>query len=254
MVDISIVLSALGLGFFGSAHCIAMCGGICSALSFALPAGRPWLRLLILFGYNTGRIASYVLMAVLLAAVASWFAQHLEPQASRQYLNVLRIIAGGLLIAMGLYLANWWLGIQYLERAGQKVWQLFKPFAQGLMPVQTFPRALLFGAVWGWLPCGLVYSALALAVSQASVPAAGLTMLAFGLGTLPALLATGLLASKLQAVLNSKHLKLIFAVLLIGFGVWTLLYTKGHGGHGSHGVDMAPASQPVDSSEHHHHH
>ncbi|BFM06325.1 sulfite exporter TauE/SafE family protein [Halioxenophilus aromaticivorans] len=252
-MDVSLWLSALGLGFFGSAHCIAMCGGICSALSFALPAGRPGLRLIILLGYNTGRIASYVFMALALSALAAWFAQHLEPQASRRYLIGLRIIAGVLLIAMGLYLASWWLGIQHLERAGQRLWSVFKPLAQRLTPVHTLPKAVLFGAIWGWLPCGLVYSALALAVSQASPAAAGLTMFAFGLGTLPALLATGLLASRLQAVLNHRRLKQLFAVLLIAFGVWTLVYATGHTDHSGHG-DHSTEPNSAPEQPHHHHH
>jgi len=247
-------LSALGLGFFGSAHCIAMCGGICSALSFALPAGRPWLRFVILLGYNVGRIASYVFMALLLSTVSYWFASNLSPEISRQYLGALRFVAGVLLIAMGLYLANWWLGLQYLEKAGQRLWQVFKPVAQRLMPVQKFSTAILFGAIWGWLPCGLVYSALALAVSQPSVPTAGVTMLAFGLGTLPALLATGLLAERLQAILKNRKLKLIFAVLLIGFGIWTLLYSGGHKNHGNHqqhSMPMDAPSQPDHSQQEH---
>lgn len=249
--DVSLFMSALGLGFFGSAHCIAMCGGICSALSFALPAGRPWLRWFVLVGYNIGRIGSYVLMAVLLSLLSLWLSDSLSAEASRQYLIGLRFLAGFLLIAMGLYLANWWLGLQYLERAGQSIWQLFKPFAQRLMPVDNFPTALLFGAIWGWLPCGLVYSALALSVSQASVFAAALTMAGFGLGTLPALLATGLLAGKLQSVLNHPRLKIVFAVLLICFGIWTLLYTGGHGNHGDHSDHATPA-EGMDM--HHHHH
>merc|ERR1711916_213024 len=99
---------------------------------------------------------------------------------------------------MGLYLTHWWLGLQYLENAGQRLWQFVKPMAKRLMPVKRFHTAIAFGAVWGWLPCGLVYSALALAVTQQTVSAAAGSMLAFGLGTVPALLATGLLAERLQ--------------------------------------------------------
>lgn len=247
-LDVALFLSALGLGFFGSAHCIAMCGGICSALSFALPAGKPWLRLIIISGYNLGRIGSYVFMAVVLSSLSFWLSESLSPEVSRQYLSSLRFIAGILLIAMGLYLANWWLGIQYLERAGQKLWAVFKPMAQRLTPVDKFSTALVFGAIWGWLPCGLVYSALALSVSQATVAGAALTMFGFGLGTLPALMAAGLLAGRLQALLNNDKLKILFAILLIVFGVWTILYSGGHKGHGHSGHNM-----PQDEVEHHHH-
>ena len=240
-LNLAVFFSALGLGFFGSAHCIAMCGGICSALSFALPAGRPWLRLKILLGYNLGRITSYVLMAVIIAGVSLLLANNLEPTISRQYLSGLRVVAGLLLIAMGLYLTQWWLGLQYLERAGQKLWQVFAPLAKKLMPVQRFRTAVLYGAVWGWLPCGLVYSALALAVTQPSISGSASTMLAFGLGTLPALLATGLLAERIQKVLNSRALKIVFGLLLIAFGIWTLAYSGGHQNHGNHGAGNGEA-------------
>ena len=248
-VNMAVFLSALGLGFFGSAHCIAMCGGICSALSFALPAGRPWLRLLILLGYNIGRISSYVLMAVILSAVSLLLANNLSPEFAQNYLSGLRLVAGILLIAMGLYLTHWWLGLQYLEKSGQKIWRFFAPLAQRLAPVKYFHTAVLYGAVWGWLPCGLVYSALALSVTQSSLASSASVMLAFGLGTLPALLATGLLAERVQKLLNSKALKTLFGVLLIGFGVWTMLYGGGHHDHGS--LTNSTDSPHHDHSHHH---
>ncbi|WP_317930748.1 sulfite exporter TauE/SafE family protein [Halioxenophilus sp. WMMB6] len=249
-INVAVLLSALALGFFGSAHCIAMCGGICSALSFALPPGRPGLRLLILIGYNLGRIGSYVLIALIFALLSQLLAKALGPDSLRLYLGGLRFIAGVLLIAMGLYLADWWRGLRYLEQGGQKLWRFFAPLAQKLTPVRRFSTAILYGAVWGWLPCGLVYSALALAVTQHALPAAGLTMFAFGLGTLPALLVTGLLAEQLQKLLANANLKRLFALLLIVFGVWTILYSGGHQNHAQH---TATDSGEVMESEHHHH-
>ncbi len=241
-LDIALLSTTVALGFFGSGHCIAMCGGICSALSFALPPAKPWLRIKILLGYNLGRIISYVLLAVILTFFTQQFAMVLSPNFAQHYLSGLRFIAGLLLIAMGFYLANWWRGLVYLERVGQKLWKFFVPYTKNLLPVTSFPKSLIYGAVWGWLPCGLVYSALALSVAQADMVNSSLAMFGFGLGTLPALFATGMLADKFQKLLNNKHLRVFFALTIIVFGVWTLMYSGDHD-HGSHS----------DSSSHDHH-
>lgn len=248
MTDLAIFVAGLGVGFFASAHCVAMCGGICSALSFALPAGRPWLRLRIVLGYNIGRIFSYVLMAVLFTGLSVWLAKSFGPEVTKTYLSSLRLVAGILLIAMGLYLASWWLGLQKLEQAGQILWRKIAPITQKLTPVKRVATAIIFGAVWGWLPCGLVYSALTLAIAQGTINGAAITMLGFGLGTLPAVLATGLLAERVQYFLNNRYLKRFFALFLIAFGVWTIAYSGGHQGHqGQHSPNQ---EQPAG---HHHH-
>lgn len=232
-LDLALISTTVALGFFGSGHCIAMCGGICSALSFALPPAKPWLRVKILLGYNLGRILSYVFIAFILSFVTQQFALILSPNFAQGYLSSLRFIAGLLLICMGLYLANWWRGLVYLEKVGQRVWKYFIPFTKSLLPVTRFSKALLYGMVWGWLPCGLVYSALALSIAQADLLNSSLAMAGFGVGTLPALFATGMLAEKFQKVLNNKHLRTIFALTIIGFGIWTLLYSGEHD-HSAH--------------------
>lgn len=249
MPDINYALLATTfiLGFFGSGHCIAMCGGICSALSFALPAAKIGLRIKIVLGYNLGRIASYMAIALVFSALTETFAKSLSPNFSQAYLSALRVIAGCLLIAMGLYLANWWRGLTYLEKGGQILWRRIAPISKKLIPVTSFFKAVLYGAVWGWLPCGLVYSALAVSVAEANTLNSSLAMGAFGLGTLPALFATGMLADKFKKILNNKHLRLVFALSIIIFGVWTLMYSGGHN-HAQH------SSTNDDHSSHMHHH
>jgi len=217
--------AAFLLGLFSSGHCLGMCGGIMGALSVAIPPearGRRWRLLL---GYNAGRIASYSLMGLVAGALAASIA----PSSP-----LLRLVAGLLLIAMGLYLAGWWRGLLWLERGGQHLWRYLQPLGRSLIPVRRLPQALLLGGLWGWLPCGLVYTALAYALAQGQALAGGAVMLAFGLGTLPAVLAAGLAAERLTALLRRPRLRQLLALSIIAFGVWTLWPSLGFGGHGNH--------------------
>ncbi|MFN2361069.1 MAG: sulfite exporter TauE/SafE family protein, partial [Marinobacter sp.] len=83
-------------------------------------------------------------------------------------------------------------------------------------------QALALGALWGWLPCGLVYSTLGWAALQPTVPSAALTMVFFGLGTLPSMLATGYAANWIRDLKSSQSFRKLSGVLLILFGLWTM--------------------------------
>lgn len=209
------LLSALILGLLGGGHCLGMCGGLMGALTLAIPPEQRGRRLRLLLAYNLGRIFSYS-AAGLLIGTAGW-AVSSSPAAM-----ILRVIAGLLLIAMGLYLAGWWSGLTRIEALGRYLWKYLQPFASRLMPVRSLPRALLLGAIWGWLPCGLVYSTLLWASSQGSPSDSALLMLAFGLGTWPVLLATGMAAERLTALLRKRGVRIAGGLLVILFGLWTL--------------------------------
>ena len=211
------VLTALvamfGIGLLGTGHCFAMCGGITSALGFASDKGGS--RYIV--AYNFGRVCSYACAGGAVASLGYISANYLA------LAPVLRGIAGLLLIAMALTMAGWWPGLTYLERVGGILWRRLQPLGQGLLPVRTLRSAILLGLVWGWLPCGLVYTALAYAAT-AETPLMGLAqMAAFGCGTLPAVLLGGLSLGKLGEVLRHKNFRLGFALLLLAYGVWTLL-------------------------------
>ncbi|HSX71590.1 MAG TPA: sulfite exporter TauE/SafE family protein [Pseudomonas sp.] len=209
------LVSALILGLLGGGHCLGMCGGLMGALTLAIPPEQRARRLRLLLAYNLGRILSYA-TAGLLIGLAGWAV------ASSPAAMILRVVAGLLLIAMGLYLAGWWSGLTRIEALGRHLWRHLQPLASRLMPVSSLPRALLLGAVWGWLPCGLVYSTLLWASSQGSPTDSALLMLAFGLGTWPVLLATGMAAERLTALLRKRGVRVAGGVLVILFGLWTL--------------------------------
>lgn len=210
-----LLASALMLGLLGGGHCFGMCGGLMGALTLAIPPEQRSRRLQLLLAYNLGRILSYASAGLLLGS-AGWALSN-SPLASG-----LRIAAALLLIAMGLYLAGWWSGLTRIEALGRGLWRHIQPVAQKLLPVTTLPRALLLGTLWGWLPCGLVYSTLLWAASQGSPGQAGLLMLAFGLGTWPALLLSGLAAERLGHFLRRRGVRLTGGLLVIAFGLWTL--------------------------------
>lgn len=210
-----LLLSALVLGLLGGGHCLGMCGGLMGALTMAIPPEQRGKRLRLLMAYNLGRISSYAL-AGLLIGLAGWAV------ASSPAAMVLRVVAALLLISMGLYLAGWWSGLTRIEAIGKGLWRHIQPFASRLMPITSLPRALLLGALWGWLPCGLVYSTLLWAASQGDALDSALLMLAFGVGTLPVLIATGLAAERLMALLRKRSVRVAGGVLVILFGLWTL--------------------------------
>jgi sulfite exporter TauE/SafE len=207
--------SALVLGLLGGGHCLGMCGGLMGALTLAIPPEQRGKRLRLLLAYNLGRIFSYA-CAGLLLGLAGWAV------ASSPAALALRVVAALLLIAMGLYLAGWWSGLTRIEALGRGLWRHIQPVASRLLPVSSLPRALLLGALWGWLPCGLVYSTLLWAASQGNAGYSAALMLAFGVGTWPVLLATGLAAERVNALLRRRSVRVAGGVLVMLFGVWTL--------------------------------
>ena len=209
------LLSAFVLGLLGGGHCLGMCGGLMGALTLAIPEHRRGHRLRLLLAYNLGRVLGYATIG-LLVGLLGWAV------ASSPGATGMRIAAALLLIVMGLYLAGWWSGLTRIERLGRGVWRHIQPLAGRLLPVSTLPRALLLGGLWGWLPCGLVYSTLLWAASQGNAWHSALLMLGFGLGTWPVLLATGLAAERTTALLRRRGLRTAGGILVILFGIWTL--------------------------------
>ncbi|RDB43484.1 sulfite exporter TauE/SafE family protein [Halomonas sp. DQ26W] len=213
------LLAAFVFGLLGGAHCIGMCGGIMSALTFAVPPSmRSPARLTgLLLGYNLGRILSYMTAGALVASLGTVIA------LSNTARVILQLFAAVMLILMALYIANWWKGLLRVEAVGKRLWRHLEPIGKRLMPVVRLPQAVGLGAVWGWLPCGLVYSMLAWSLAIADPVHGALLMAAFGFGTLPALLVTGFAARQLGALIRHRATRTLAALSIIAFALWQLI-------------------------------
>ena len=191
-------IAAFLVGLLGGVHCVGMCGGIVGALSFGLSEDirqQPRCMVLYLPAYNLARVSSYTLAGVLLGGIS---ALALQLVAINQLQQGLLVFAGIFMILLGLYVGGWWPVLLRLEQAGGVIWRRIEPLGRRLLPVHSVLQAFLLGLVWGWLPCGLVYSVLIWAMASGGPLEGGLLLFSFGLGTLPNLLAMGLFAATLS--------------------------------------------------------
>ncbi len=225
------------VGLLGSVHCAGMCGGIVGALSMApgavraipvrvIPTTRPALANVC--AYNAGRIGSYMLAGALAGGIgqgAGALARLPAWQAGAYWL------ANLMLAMLGLYLMDAWRGLARLEQGGQLLWRHVQPLLRHVRPVPGTgmgpARMLAAGALWGWLPCGMVYSVLLTAMLSGSAMGGALVMLAFGLGTLPMLLGLGLVGARLRACLRLRGVRLACGALVLAFGLIGLVRAAG---------------------------
>lgn len=210
------LLSAFLVGFLGGAHCVGMCGGIVAAMSFHQGRRQPYALHL---GYNLGRLLSYALAGGLagLLGSAAFLSERLLPVQTGLY-----VLAQMMLILLGLYLAGLNRAVLRLEQAGGVLWTRLQPLLGRFLPVRTLGQALVAGGLWGWLPCGLVYSVLISALATGDAARGAALMLAFGLGTLPNLLAMGWAADRLRTLAADRRVKSLAGLAVALFGVWGL--------------------------------
>lgn len=232
-----LLAGAFTLGLAGSVHCLGMCGGIAAAAgtrtsSAASGTGAALAGLT----FNLGRLASYALLGLLVGALVGAAVAQVPV---RPLAILLRALAGLLMLLMGLSLLAG-RDLLALERAGGRLWERVRPLAGRALALPPALRFAALGLLWGLLPCGLVYSALALSAASGSALAAGATMLAFGLGTLPAMLALTLAGSALTRRLPGLWTRRVAGVLMVVFAFWTAFGTHAPQG-GGHGSPHAPA-------------
>jgi hypothetical protein len=216
MAEIDLI-GAFVVGLLGGVHCAGMCGGIVGALSFGSGEQRRWS---ILLSYNAGRIASYTFAGAIMGALGFFFSGLLPVQMAQQ---LLLTVAAVFLILMGLYLAGWSRLLSRVERAGGVIWRRIEPLGRRFLPVRSVGQGLVLGALWGWLPCGLVYSALVWTVSSGGALQGAALMLAFGLGTLPNLLLMGVAAQQLSRWVRLPIVRWSAGALVVGFGLVLLV-------------------------------
>lgn len=216
-------LVAFAMGLFSSMHCIGMCGSIIGTLTLSLkPEARATKAILFpyVLNYNLGRISSYALAGTLVGLVEAILTM---PLSEGQGYRILQVLSALIMTGAGLYIAGWFPRFAYIEKAGARFWKLIEPYGRRLIPVKTRKQAFLFGMVWGWLPCGLVYAALALAATTGDIIRSGVTMLAFGLGTLPAVISVGIITSTLTRLSRMHYFKQTVGLLMIALALLAAL-------------------------------
>lgn len=238
--------AAFVTGLASSLHCLGMCGGAISAMMLmAKPrnshghvatfpiaqlstarqvATSPAVavaNLPLVFAFNGGRILSYSVAGAVAGALGSSAGALLMSDAMPLRL-ALFILANLIMLLTGLYIAGWTTGLAPLERAGHYLWRHLSPFTKKLLPVGTLPQAVVLGALWGWIPCGLVYAMLVVALASGSAVNGAATMIAFGLGTLPAMTVAGMLSAQMKTKLRDKRLRIAAGFVVIAMALFGL--------------------------------
>jgi len=239
------LLNAFLVGLFSTIHCLGMCGGIIGTLTMSLPeqTREQPLRLLAYTSmFNTGRIISYMLAGAIAGAFGQTVMEFLSPKYAHL---ILQTFATLIMVGIGLHLAGWFPRLNLIESIGQPLWRKLEPYAHRLLPVQSPGQAFLFGVIWGWLPCGLVYSALIWSTSSGTAHEGALFMLAFGAGTLPTVMAAGLVTGWMVKLGQIPHIKTAIGSLIIILAITSFIITVQYGTkehhHGGHaGGDFQP--------------
>ncbi len=212
-------IAALIIGLLGSGHCLGMCSGIASAITFAEKKKQNRISsVLAVVLYNIGRVCSYSIAGFIVAGSGSALVVLI---GGKEALIYLRIFAAILMLFLALYISRIWFGLAKIEQAGQFIWRFIKPMAQYFIPLKHPLFAFPLGFLWGWLPCGLVYSTLALAASSGTSMNGALYMIGFGLGTMPAMLSVGSISHQLKYYLNHYLFRYGSGLLLAIFAFQT---------------------------------
>jgi len=250
---ISSYFAAFTMGLISTVHCVAMCGSVIGALTLSLPKEvkeDQWKMFPYVLNYNVGRLISYAMAGLVVGFLSSTFAVF-NAHIVLQCLSVI------VMVSMGLYLAGWFPKFAQVERIGGPIWKLLQPIGQKFLPVKSYPQAFLLGTVWGWLPCGLVYSGLAIAATTGDPIKAALVMLAFGAGTLPAVMGAGLFTGFLASLAKIHNLRKIAGISIIVMALvtafWPMAHSSGHD-HSVNHVHPTPEQMEQLNRSHEHDH
>ncbi|MCC1497754.1 sulfite exporter TauE/SafE family protein [Alcanivorax sp. 1008] len=249
-MNLSEAISAAALlAVAGAGHCLGMCGGISLGLSMAVQEDRRRGKRLWLWQalFAIGRVSTYTILGALAGAFGQLIIDTL-PGAG----PVAWMLSAILMLLLALMLLGHDVGLGKLERVGLAVWRRIQPLTTSLVPIRHSGQALLLGALWGFLPCGLLYTALALSVATGSALNGATVMLVFGLVTVPPVAAGGV-ATGLLTVLRRQGWRRLTAVLTLIMAGW--LFWQGlAGAHGHHHQSDSSQQNPVMEPSHPHHH
>lgn len=225
--------AAFVAGVAGSAHCFAMCGGLAGALGMRarVTATSPGAAFGNALSYHIGRLGGYAMAG----AICGLIGATLQAVLDLARIGVtLRIASGVLLILIALRILSPWNPLRWLETFGARFWRRLQPFTLGTGNLTGHTRAIALGFLWGWLPCGLVYSMLLFAALGGDAFNGAAILLAFGLGTLPSMLTSSVLASQMQGFLKSRWPRFASGALLLWFGAWMIWVSIPAAGHAHH--------------------
>ncbi len=249
-------IAATATGFLGSLHCIGMCGTTAASIISRVPVSVPrdkgspiplvqfsvagtgsaaagnWAAMSTTnasarnsLAFNAGRIASYMIAGTLVAGIAGTIAGQVIMQDIMPIRLALFIVGQCLVIATGFYIAGYTKPMAPFERIGRVLWQFLQRFvAPRLLKNRLRGQGDLFllGALWGWIPCGMVYGTLATAMAAGSAPGGALIMLGFGLGTLPAMFAAGAAAAPLRKLAQQQTIRIAAGAVVVALGLYGL--------------------------------
>lgn len=229
-----ILAAAFGAGLLGSAHCLGMCAGISGLYAAGGSVAALRYQLPLAVAYNVGRILSYAFLGVVVALIGKTAVGAIPSLA-----GPIRLASGLLIVVVGLQVAFNLRLLAPVEKVGALIWNRLAPRATGLIPATSVPKAIGLGLLWGWLPCGLVYSVLLIAATTAEATSGGLVMIVFGLGTMPAMILTGLSAARVAAFANRNRLASGLLIVVLGIAtmampISNLFGTDDNLGHGHH--------------------
>jgi uncharacterized protein len=215
----AITLSAAALaGIAGSGHCFGMCGGLAGALALrtrSQEGSAAALRRALL--HHIGRLGGYALAG----AACGFFGASLGAALDLPRLAVfLRVASAVTLMLIALRILFGWNAFVWLERLGARFWRKLQPLARRAGGNDDAGHALLLGLLWGWLPCGLVYSMLLFSILTGEAARGAAVMAAFGLGTLPSMLASSMIFAQLHQHLRRHWPRAITGILLLVFAAW----------------------------------
>lgn len=245
----ALFLAAFSMGLFGSPHCLGMCGGIVTAFGLSMQHVSDSKKNGLILTYHLGRLISYALLGLIASLVGVAIFQSIMSNSAP------RIVLGAVLVLIGLAMLGLPL-FNELEKFGMRFWQSLAPLRKKVFPIDSFGKALFAGLLWGFLPCGLVYGALMMAIAGNNIATGAALMFVFGLGTMPMLIATQKTVGMLQSSIKNFRLRQINGVIMMLSGLAVIFipmmmhHNHNHGSHnqGSHSHSMNETSMHHDMS------
>ncbi|ATR78842.1 sulfite exporter TauE/SafE family protein [Moraxella osloensis] len=245
----ALFLAAFSMGLFGSPHCLGMCGGIVTAFGLSMQHVSDSKKNGLILTYHLGRLISYSLLGLIASVIGVAIFQSIMSNSAP------RIVLGAVLVLIGLAMLGLPLFNQ-LEKFGMRFWQSLAPLRKKVFPIDSFGKALFAGLLWGFLPCGLVYGALMMAIAGNNIATGAALMFVFGLGTMPMLIATQKTVGMLQSSIKNFRLRQINGVFMMLSGLAVIfipmMMHRNHN-HGSHNQGShSHASHSMNETSMHH--